>query len=234
MSPAETDFDRPVDAPSNVSDRATPVPASGVVESDAYAGRNRSPEEQAFRARANAAMDRYATGDDSAFDELYDALVPRLLPYATKRTGDRSRGEDLVQQTFLQMHVARASFRKGSDVLAWSFAITTRLAIDGYRRRRNEVLSDDPHAKSPASASSDGGPEQALTARQMAAIVERALAAMPEGQREAYELVREQGFTPAEAAEILGTTQNAVNLRVHRAYDVLREALAGAEKERRS
>ena len=234
MSPADADFGVRPKEPNdpNVADRTTPIPTSGVVESDAFAARNRSPEERAFRTRANAAMDRYAAGDDSAFDDLYDALVPRLLPYATKRAGDPSRGEDLVQQTFLQMHLARASFRQGADVLSWSFAITTRLAIDGYRRRRNEVLSDDPHAKSPGSPSLDGAPEQALTARQMAAIVERALSNMPVGQREAYELVREQGFTPAEAAEILGTTQNAVNLRVHRAYDVLRAALADSEKER--
>ncbi|CAN5240902.1 N/A [soil metagenome] len=195
--------------------------------------RPRTAEERDLRQRANAAMDRYARGDDSAFDGLYDLLVPRLLPYAKRRTGDASRAEDLVQQAVLQMHLARASFRNGSDVLAWAFAITTRLAIDGYRRRKSEVLADDPHAIGNVEPCASHAPEQILAAKEMAVIAERTLQAMPEGQRVAYELVREQGFCPAEAADILGTTPNAVNLRVHRAYDAIRAAFAAASKDTR-
>ena len=190
--------------------------------------RIRAEEEQRLRSKANAAMDRYADGDDTAFDELYDLVVPRLLRYAMRRTRDTARAEDLVQQAFLQMHLARDSYRAGSDVLSWSFAITTRLAIDAFRRRKSEVLADDPHSLGGVEPSLDLLPEDVAATKQLAAVVELALAAMPEGQREAYELVREQGFTPSEAAQILGTSQNAVNLRVHRAYDVLREALAKA------
>jgi RNA polymerase sigma-70 factor (ECF subfamily) len=227
MSGTEVDFERNAVS----ADPLTPALTSSVLAGDAVDAPKQSPEESVRRAKANAAMDRYAMGDDAAFDELYDALVPRLLPYATRRAGDAVRGEDLVQQTLLQMHLARASFRSGSDVLSWAFAIVTRLAIDGFRRRRNEVLSDDPHAAMGPTALSTGGPDHDLGARQVAAIVERALDGLPEGQREAYDLVRGEGFSPAEAAAILGTTQNAVNLRVHRAYDALRAALAAAEKE---
>lgn len=227
MSRPELEFRNSEETPG----RATPVPASGVVESGDSPGRAQSDAlRDRARDRANEAMDRYADGDDGAFDAIYDVVVPRLLPYCRRRTGDLAKAEDLVQQTFLQMHLARDSFRRGSDVLAWSFAIATRLAIDLYRRRRSEVLSDDPHAIGQAESELSAAPEQALVAQQLARIAERALDAMPEGQREAYELVREQGFTPAEAAEILGTTQNAVNLRVHRAYDAIRAAMAAAEK----
>ncbi len=202
------------------SAEASAPPASSV--------RGRTDAERAQRTRANAAMDRYADGDDGAFDELYDLLVPRLLPYAVRRTRDVGRAEDLVQQVFLQMHLARDSFRRGSDVLSWAFAITTRLAIDAYRRRRPEVLADDPHDLAAFEPSLELLPEEVAATKELAQVVERALAAMPEGQREAYELVREQGFSPAEAAQILGATQNAVNLRVHRAYDALRAAIAEA------
>jgi RNA polymerase sigma-70 factor (ECF subfamily) len=194
--------------------------------------RGRTDVERAHRARATAAMDRYADGDDDAFDELYDLLVPRLLPYAIRRTREVARAEDLVQQVFLQMHLARDSFRRGSDVLSWAFAITTRLAIDAFRRRKSEVLANEPHDLVPYEPSLELLPEEVAATKELALVVERALAAMPEGQREAYELVREQGFAPAEAAQILGTSQNAVNLRVHRAYDVLREAIARASSPR--
>ncbi|HEY1958535.1 MAG TPA: sigma factor [Polyangiaceae bacterium] len=50
---------------------------------------------------ASAAMDRYASGDDAAFGEIYDRLAPRLLGFLYRQTTDRARAEDLVQQTFL-------------------------------------------------------------------------------------------------------------------------------------
>ncbi|MFX8949702.1 sigma factor-like helix-turn-helix DNA-binding protein, partial [Acinetobacter baumannii] len=50
--------------------------------------------------------------------------------------------------------------------------------------------------------------------------------ALPDAQREALRLVREEGLTNAEAAAVLGTSSAAVKLRVHRAYASLRSALA--------
>src|SRR4051812_45087970 len=83
--------------------------------------------EDASRAAANAAMERYAAGDDEAFSELYDALSPRLLNFLTRQTRDSSRAEDLLQQTMLQIHCARGRFLRGADVLPWAFAIARRL-----------------------------------------------------------------------------------------------------------
>src|SRR5438067_2388234 len=92
---------------------------------------------------ANVAMDRYASGDDTAFGLVYDALAPRLYPFLLRKTRDPSRAEDLVQQTFLQMHCARETYVTGADVLPWAFAIARRLAIDAFRKGDRERLSGD-------------------------------------------------------------------------------------------
>jgi len=57
---------------------------------------------------ADAAMERYARGDEAAFGELYDAIAPRLLGFLHKATRDAFAAEDLMQQTLLHMHRARA------------------------------------------------------------------------------------------------------------------------------
>src|SRR5258708_6663302 len=88
---------------------------------------------------ASRAMDRYAQGDDAAFSELYDALAPRLYGYLLRQTRNNARAEDLVQQTFLQMHCARGRFLRGADVVPWAFAIARRLMIAGFRRPGREV-----------------------------------------------------------------------------------------------
>jgi len=172
---------------------------------------------------ASAAMDRYASGDDAAFGELYDRLAPRLLGFLYRQTRDQARAEDLVQQTFLQMHCARETYVTGADVLPWAFAIARRLAIDSYRRRKREVLDGDLDL---APVLSDLAPEDALRTKQAAYVVQETLENLPDSQREAFELIKLDGLSIAQAAETLGTTVTAVKLRAHRTYEALRSALA--------
>src|SRR5215475_3029690 len=94
----------------------------------------RDPE----RDRANAAMERYARGEDQAFSELYDSLAPRLRRYLHRASRDPGWADDLLQQTMLQIHRARGRFIAGAEVFPWAFAIARRLLIDDARRRKHE------------------------------------------------------------------------------------------------
>lgn len=179
-----------------------------------------------------AAMDRHADGDPAAFQDVYDLLAPRLLAFFLRQTRDHGMAEDLVQQTLLQMHCARQSFVRGSDVIPWAFAIGRRLLIDSRRRRKKEVLFDsaaDDAAALDQRVSHDEIPEDVASTRQMAARVEAELERLPEPQRVAYQLVRDDGLSVAEAAEVLGTTTSAVKQRAFRVYEVLRAALGIGE-----
>jgi RNA polymerase sigma-70 factor (ECF subfamily) len=171
---------------------------------------------------ASAAMDRYASGDDAAFGEFYDLLAPKLLGFLFRQTRDRARAEDLVQQTFLQMHCARETYVTGADVLPWAFAIARRLAIDSYRRTKREVLDGEMDL---AGMIDDLGPDDALRSKQAAKVLQETLDSLPETQRVAFELIKWDGLSVAQAAETLGTTVTAVKLRAHRTYEALRSAL---------
>jgi len=185
------------------------------------------------RSAASDAMDRYASGDNAAFAQLYDALAPRLLGYLCRLTGDRRAAEDLLQQTFLQMHEARARFARGADVTPWAMAIARRLFLDGFRRAkaRRTDLTDATTLESSA-ADPAPSPEAWASARETQVAVDAALAEMVPQQREAFRLVKEEGLSIAEAAAVLGTTRAAVKLRAHRAYDRLRTILATPGKSR--
>ncbi len=191
--------------------------------------RSRAPSLDAAASAASAAMERYAAGDDAAFELVYDALAPRLYAFVLRRTqGNRARSEDLVQQTFLQMHHARGRFTAGADVVPWAYSIARRLLIDSIRRGSREVMSDDATFEreiAPLAAADD-----LIVAKEMIVIVEAELARMPPAQREAFELVKSEGLSMAEAAEVLGTTVTAVKLRAHRAYEAIRAVLSSAGK----
>jgi RNA polymerase sigma-70 factor (ECF subfamily) len=186
-------------------------------------GRNAAVDPARALAACDTAMARYAAGDEAAFAVVYDELAPRLYGYLIRQTRDGARSEDLVQQTFLQIHRARATFLPGAEVLPWAFAIARRLMIDGFRRGRREVLEetearDDRPATEPAA-------DDLVQAQELATRIRRELARLPETQRVAFELVKEEGLSLAEAAQVLGTTVAAVKLRAHRAYEALRAVL---------
>ena len=178
----------------------------------------------------SAAMDRYALGDASAFAEVYDGLAPRLLGFLRRRLRNDALAEELLQQTFLQIHAGREHYRTGLDVVPWAFAIARRLVIDVIRRSGREVPAD-PESSEPAST--DPNPDEAFALRDAAEEIVRRLDSLPPNQREAFDLVKGEGLTLAQAAQALGTTVTAVKLRLHRAYEALRADTpkgAGAEE----
>jgi len=178
-------------------------------------------------------MNRYAEGEDSAFGEVYDLLAPRLYGFFVRHTGETSRAEDLVQQTMLQMHAARLSFALGSDAVPWAFAIGRRLLIDSRRRTKKEVLfetAEDDAAALDHKVERFAIPEALAISAQQEGRARDELERMPESHRTAYMLVRQEGLSIAEAAEIVGTTPTAIKLRAHRAYEALRAALANEGK----
>lgn len=184
------------------------------------------------RAALDVAMERYAEGDAAAFGTVYDLLAPRLLAYFARQTRDRALAEDLTQQTLLQMHRARQTFVPGSAVTPWAFAIGRRLLIDSYRRRKHErrlVRDGGEEAASDARISLEGSPDEVFAANQMAARVSARIEALPEAQRVAYQLVRDDGLTMTEAAQVLGTSASAVKQRVFRTYEALRTTLGFGE-----
>lgn len=185
------------------------------------------------RERANAAMERYARGEDRAFSELYDLLAPRLRRYLLRASRNSAWADDLLQQTMLQIHRARGRFIVGAEVLPWAFAIARRLLIDGFRRRKNErrtiSLETGGHEAGPVDAAAvQHGADELIDAQRLARALEAELERLPESHRMAFELVKNDGLSIREAAEVLGATPTAVKLRAHRAYAALRAALSNA------
>ena len=185
------------------------------------------------RAQASAAMDRYAGGEDAAFSELYETLAPQLLGFLFRLSRDRSTAEDLLQQTFLQMHDARGRFARGADVTPWAMAIGRRLFIDMVRRTKSRATDlVDNQELDKANADPAANPEDWVVARETEATIDAGLATLAPSQREAFRLVKEEGLSIAEAAAILGTTSAAVKLRAHRAYAHLKATLVAVGKAR--
>ena len=161
---------------------------------------------------ADEAMDRYADGDDAAFGVVYDALAPRPYGYALRWTQSRPAAEDVVQETFLQIHGVRASFVRGTSVLPWTYAIARRLIIDAsWRRGREELRSHDPTDGQARSA--ELAADEARVPRQDQQDARWLLEGLPPALREAFWLVKLEGLSVVQAAEVLEITPGLVKVR---------------------
>jgi RNA polymerase sigma-70 factor (ECF subfamily) len=189
-----------------------------------------APEGAEARARTAAQlMARYCDGDAEGCRGLYALLAPRLLGYLKGLVGERAAAEDLLQQTFLKLHEARAGYVRGADPVPWIYTIAHRTCLDELRRRRRARGRMEREANEPEVAASPGLDETEAQAERY----RRALAALdrlPESQREALLLTKVHGRTHAEAAAITGSTPGAIKLRAHRAYVALRALLGEAEQ----
>lgn len=190
--------------------------------------RPRSSLSDEHRARAADAMSRYAEGDERAFDEVYALLSPRLYRLCIFLIG-RGEADDLLQEVFLKMHRARATFVPGGNVLAWSFAITRTTCIDRQRRKRRRPEDATERERLELHAASDiSSPESASSGHALEQLLAARLDLLSESLRTAYVLVKIEGLSVAETAQVLGTTGSAVKQRVHRANEELKTALAKA------
>jgi RNA polymerase sigma-70 factor (ECF subfamily) len=186
-------------------------------------GRTQDPGAEALR----AAMDRFATGDDGAFEELYRRGAPRVRGFLTRLCGDRDLADDLTQDVFLRIHRARGSFVPGAPAIPWMLAIARNALRDHARRAqvRRPLQAAAEGVQQDRVASPDGRGDEVLVAREVLDVVRRALAQMPALHREAFVLLRFEGLSVGEAAQVLGASEGAVKVRAFRAYEALRAAL---------
>lgn len=175
------------------------------------------------------AMDRYARGEDDAFDLLYRQGAPRLRGFLVRLCGNGALADDLTQEAFVRIHVARGSFHAGAAALPWMLAIGRNAFLDHARRHDVRRASSERASHSDdvevAVASAETRGDEVLAAREMLGIVRATLDQMSLAQREAFVLLRFEGLSVRDAAQVLGTTEAAVKVRAFRAYEALREAL---------
>lgn len=178
-------------------------------------------EEDREQAADEALLLAIASGDSRAFEVFLPRYLDRIHGYLLRLTGVAADAEDLAQETFLRVWRKAGSFEPGRvKVSTWLHTIAHNLAIDSFRKRRETLLEQLPEA-----ADELADPARQFASRETSALLEAALAALPENQRAAVLLCQLQGFSNAEAAEVLGVGLRALESLLARARRSLKGAL---------
>jgi RNA polymerase sigma-70 factor (ECF subfamily) len=166
-------------------------------------------------------MAAYVAGDASAFRELFDRYAPLLSRVLVRQLRTREEANDLVQQTFLQLHRARNDFRSDAKLRPWLFTIALNLKREFFRRKKRH-----PETALELDGRSDPAVEPRGAAQADAAHELRgALAKIAPDQAEVITLHWLHGLSFAEIAEVVGASVSAVKVRAHRGYAALRREL---------
>jgi RNA polymerase sigma-70 factor (ECF subfamily) len=166
-------------------------------------------------------MKQYQDGSVDAFNRLHDALAPDLKAYLTTLTRDASRADDLLQETFLQMHRARATHTPGQPVRPWVFTIAKRVFLM-YRRSASRRIRHEQSAFEQEDGALAAPQSDRLHARQQ---VELALRQTPEEGRRAFVLHHLFGLSFKEVGDRLGINPAAAKIRSSRAAKLMRALL---------
>lgn len=164
-------------------------------------------------------------GDAAAYRALLQACLPVVSAIARAQGVRGEAVDDVVQETLMTVHRARASYDPARPFLPWLRAITQRRAIDRLRRagrRPREV--NDPLAYE-GEADPGPAPGHGLEARDRAAALARAVASLPEGQRQAVEHLGLRELSLDETAALTGRSKGALKVNLHRALKALRASL---------
>jgi RNA polymerase sigma-70 factor (ECF subfamily) len=180
-----------------------------------------SPEED------GALLARVAGGDASALGSAFERWHRDVYRFLARLRGTRLELDDLVQTTFLALPDAARNHLPGASARGFVLGVALQCARRERRRvfRRMQLW----RAREAELALFDGpvappDPERSAQGREDIARVARAVAALPDAQRETLLLVELEGLRGDEAAALLGVPVNTVWTRLHHARASLRAA----------
>lgn len=161
-----------------------------------------------------ALVARARDGDEAAFEALIRMHQDRMYAIALRMTGHVQDAQDVVQDALVKAWQGLPGFRAEAQFATWLI----RIVINGCHNLRR---SRPPIPQLPRERQDDSAVESIVEARQRQDLVTAAIAELPFDQRAALVLHTFDGNSQAEVARLLGSTETAVKVRIHRARRTL-------------
>jgi RNA polymerase sigma-70 factor, ECF subfamily len=171
-------------------------------------------------------IERIESRDAEALALLYDRHAGRLMGLAHRILGDTGEAEEILQEVYLHVWKAAATFDPArGPVLAWLLVATRSRSIDRLRSRRTGRSAGARSLEEAPEPASREDVEADAAAREWEAQCRAVIAELPEDQRRALELAYFDGLTHQEIAARTATPLGTVKTRVRLGLMKLRERL---------
>ncbi len=180
-----------------------------------------------------ALMLRVKRGDMQAFEELAEKYKQPIVNMMYRMLRDLDEAEDLAQNVFIRVYQSAHRYEVSARFSTWIFTIARRLCLNEIRRRGRHPAeslesSQTEYEDQPARQFEDAktfSPPEAFLHGELARKIEEALAQLPEKQRLAIALCRQEELSYEEIAKVLGCSVAATKSLIHRGRETLKERL---------
>ena len=167
-------------------------------------------------------LENAANGDVEAFGELYGIFLERIFRYAYYLLGDRMLAEDVTEEVFLKAWKAIKSCKgREQTFVAWLYRIAHNQAIDVIRKRKKHLSLEMEAVGNIGDSAPDTAQKIEIKAEYQELI--KAIARLPELQRQVVVLKFIEGMENSEIGRIMGKSQGAVRILQMRALTTIRQ-----------
>ena len=166
-------------------------------------------------------MLKLKAGHEEAFDHLVDRWQSPLINFFYRSLSSYEQAEDLAQLVFIRLYRAAPRYEPRAKFSTYLFQIARRLLINEIRRAQRKPL--DPW--DPADLHAVTSDENQLRYTEIEEAFEKALLKLPENQRSAILLLKQQELSYQEIAEIMQASEGAVKTWIFRARQFLKQEL---------
>lgn len=180
-----------------------------------------------------ALMLRVRQGDTLAFAELVDKYKQPVMNLACRMLRDATEAEDLSQMVFVQVFKSAHRYKVSSKFSTWLFTIARNLCLNEIRRRSrhpaDSIESRHPEQDDQAAPQFEdkktASPPDRLLHGELEEKIQQALAGLPENQRLAILLCRQEDLSYEDIAHVLGSSVSATKSLIHRGRETLKQKL---------
>ena len=171
-------------------------------------------------------VERILSGEQKAFDLLYDTYFPRVYGFALKRLRDAGEAEDVTQEVFLTVFNVLGSYRGSSSLLVWIFGITRNTVNRRFRKAGRPVELLDAATATDWAPATDHVVDARRALDRCQAVVENDLTPL---QRRIFHLkhLRRQPIRGIAAA--LGKSEDAIKANLYRMRRAISDAVPGLD-----
>jgi RNA polymerase sigma-70 factor (ECF subfamily) len=178
-------------------------------------------------------MLRVTQGDMTAFEELVEKYKQPVMNLVYRTVRDATEAEDLTQQVFVQVFKAADRYRVSARFSTWLFTIARNLCLNEIRRRSRHPADsldatradDEDEPLRQFEDLKNFSPPDHLLQNELRDKIQQALAELPESQRTAILLFREEDMSYEEIAKILDCSLSATKSVIHRGREALKQKL---------
>lgn len=180
---------------------------------------------------------KFEKGDQAAFHQLFNRYKNRIFNLSYRFVKNTSTAEDIAQDVLIKVYEKKVEFRPNTKFSTWIYRVTANASLDHIRKKKffgfslNQPMGDNVEGDATSALEVIGNtdtdsPAADLERKELKAVVENALQALPEHLRAPIILFQFEENSYQEIAGILQISVKAVERRIYHAKEILRDKLS--------